>query len=89
MKTLIRIHHTLEFDLYPLFIVEAIDEVAMEEALKRNFITYTGYDESVVTVDDDGTYWHGGAFWSVEETNHISDEQAEHLTQILGLSTFS
>jgi hypothetical protein len=89
MKTLVLIHHALEFDLYPLFIVEAIDEVAMEEALKRNFITYPGLDESEITVDDNGTHWYCGAFWSIEETSHISDVQAEHLTQILGLSTFS
>lgn len=44
-------------------------------------------DESKVMVDDDGVCWHNGECWYIEELRFISEEDAAHLTRILGLST--
>ncbi|MFY0176252.1 hypothetical protein J0889_21155 [Raoultella ornithinolytica] len=44
--------------------------------------------EDTVTVDEDGACWNNGECWYIEDLRFISEEDAEHLTRILGISTF-
>ncbi|HBT4797548.1 TPA: hypothetical protein MH639_24380 [Klebsiella pneumoniae] len=44
-------------------------------------------DEDTVTVDEDGVCWSNGECWYIEDLRFISEEDAAHLTRILGLST--
>ncbi|HBR1743313.1 TPA: hypothetical protein MDU36_002537 [Klebsiella pneumoniae] len=44
-------------------------------------------DENTVTVDEDGVCWNNGECWYIEDLRFISEEDAAHLTRILGLST--
>ncbi|MBD0905721.1 hypothetical protein DN614_24485 [Klebsiella michiganensis] len=44
-------------------------------------------EANVVTVDEDGVCWSNGECWYIEDLRFISEEDAAHLTRILGLST--
>ena len=41
-----------------------------------------------VDVDEDGVCWHNGECWYVDDIKPLSDEDADHLTRILDISTF-
>ena len=81
MRVLVRIVTSTVYDVFPLFMVKAdgLNDEETDALIQRILVEYTG---------DDGVCWHNGNCWYVEETQQISDEDAEHLERILSISTF-
>ncbi|MEH5519051.1 hypothetical protein PO545_11050 [Escherichia coli] len=90
MRVLVRIVTSTVYDVFPLFMVKAdgLNDEETDALIQRILVGYTGHDADSVMVDDDGVCWHNGNCWYVEETQQISDEDAEHLERILSISTF-
>ncbi|HGG9109392.1 TPA: hypothetical protein ACJJYX_004281 [Enterobacter cloacae] len=89
MKTLVRIHSSCDFSVFPLFIVEAENEELMDGAIERAINRCTGYDDDQITVDESNVRWRSSQCWYQEDTQPLSNEDAEILVRILSLETYS
>jgi len=89
MKTLVRIHSSCDFSVFPLFIVEAENEELMDEAIERAINKCTGYDDDQITIDESNVRWRGSQCWYQEDTQPLSNEDAETLVRLLSLETYS
>ena len=89
MKSLVCIHSACDFSVFPLFIVKADTQEAMEAAVERAITICTGYDEDQVRIDDSNVRWNGSQCWYQEDTQSLSEEDAETLVRILSLETYS
>lgn len=89
MKTLVRIHSSCDFSVFPLFLVEAEDTEAMDKAIERALTVCTGYSEDLVRIDDSNVRWYGSQCWYLEDTQPLTETDAETLVRILSLEIYS
>ncbi|CAH5615289.1 hypothetical protein WGQ82_28700 (plasmid) [Klebsiella pneumoniae] len=90
MRILVRISVSTDNDVtcYPLFMVNGfgLNDKGLQAVIDHNVIEYIGYSADSVFVDVDGVCWHNGGCLYADGTKPISEEDAQHLERILGLS---
>ena len=89
MKALLHVHASLNSSYSPYSILEfpeGTDEDQLQ-SLAIKFLPSLYGDEETVFVDEDGVCWNNGECWYIEDLRFISEEDAVHLTRILGIST--
>ena len=89
MKALLQVCASLNTSYSPYSILD-VPEGTSDDDLQviANQILPSLYGSvDTVTVDEDGVYWSNGECWYIEDLRFISEEDAAHLTRILGLST--
>lgn len=85
MKALLHVHASLNSSYSPYSILEfpeGTDENQLQ-SLAIKFLPSLYGDEETVFVDEDGVCWNNGECY----LRLISEEDAAHLTRILGIST--
>lgn len=90
MKALLQVCASLNTSYSPYSILD-VPEGASDDDLQviANQILPSLYgSEETVFVDKDGVCWNNGECWYIEDLRLISEEDAAHLTRILGISTF-
>ncbi|MCD6622846.1 hypothetical protein ACLH2J_24970 [Klebsiella michiganensis] len=89
MKALLLVCASLNTSYSPYSILN-VPEGTSDDDLQviANQLLPSLYSEAnIVTVDEDGVCWSNGECWYIEDLRFISEEDAAHLTRILGLST--
>ncbi|APM29178.1 hypothetical protein ACQFG6_006203 [Klebsiella michiganensis] len=90
MKALLHVYASLDTSYSP-YSIQEVPEGTIEEqlqAIASEFLPTLYGDKDLVAVDSDGVCWNNGECWYIENLHFISEEDAEHLTRILGFSTF-
>ncbi|HHB6988750.1 hypothetical protein [Klebsiella pneumoniae] len=89
MKALLQVCASLNTAYSPYSILDVPDETSDDDlhVIASQILPSLYGDEDIVTVDEDGVCWSNGECWYIEDLRFISEEDAAHLTRILGLST--
>lgn len=90
MKALLQVCASLNTSYSPYSILDVPEGTSDDDLLViANQILPSLYgSEETVFVDKDGVCWNNGECWYIEDLRLISEEDAAHLTRILGISTF-
>lgn len=89
MKALLHVCASLN-TLYSPYSILEVPEGTRDDELKAfadKCLPSLYGDEETVVVDSDGVCWSNGECWYIGDLRFISEEDAAHLTRILGLST--
>lgn len=89
MKALLQVCASLNTSYSPYSILDVPDGTSDYDlhVIASQILPSLYGDENTVTVDEDGVCWSNGECWYIEDLRFISEEDATHLTRILGLST--
>lgn len=89
MKTLLRVCASLNTSYSPYSLLNVPEGTSDDDLqiIAGQLLPSLYGDANVVTVDEDGVCWSNGECWYIEDLRFISEEDAEHLIRILGLST--
>ncbi|MGK2894953.1 hypothetical protein [Klebsiella michiganensis] len=90
MKALLRVCASLNTSYSPYSILNVPEGTSDDDLqiIADQLLPSLYGDANVVTVDEDGVCWSNAECWYIEDLRFISEEDAEHLIRILGLSTF-
>ena len=89
MKALLQVCASLNTSYSPYSILDVPDGTSDDDlhVIASQILPSLHGDENTVTVAEDGVCWNNGECWYIEDLRFISEEDAAHLTRILGLST--
>lgn len=89
MKALLHVCASLNTSYSPYSILDVPEDTGEDELLiiALKLLPSLYGSEDTVTVDESGACWSNGECWYIEDLRFISEEDAAHLTRILGLST--
>lgn len=89
MKALLHVCASLNTSYTPYSILDVPEGTGEDELLiiALQLLPSLYGSEDAVIVDEDGVCWSNGECWYIEDLRFISEEDAAHLTRILGLST--
>ena len=89
MKALLQVCASLNTSYSPYSILDVPDGTSDDDlhVIASQILPSLYGDKNTVTFDEDGVCWSNGECWYIEDLRFISEEDATHLTRILGLST--
>ncbi|AKL03880.1 hypothetical protein ACB381_18450 [Klebsiella michiganensis] len=89
MKALLHVCASLNTSYSPYSILDVPEGTGGDELriIADQILPSLYGSEDTVAVDKDGVCWNNGECWYIEGLHFISEEDAEHLTRILGICT--
>ncbi|HGT4098154.1 TPA: hypothetical protein ACM22Z_003469 [Klebsiella pneumoniae] len=90
MKALLQVCASLNTSYSPYSILDVLEGTSDDDlqVIANQILPSLYGSEETVFVDKDGVCWNNGECWYIEDLRLISEEDAAHLTRILGISTF-